>query len=87
MSGNYSFLGLINGSYAISEVLSSGYYQTVPLNRNVYSSSCKRHVFINKNFGLTQFSSVSGTVFVDNNGNGIKMSEKLLHQLETKTYR
>ncbi|MEK7264040.1 MAG: SdrD B-like domain-containing protein, partial [Bacteroidota bacterium] len=74
VSGNYSFLGLINGSYAISEVLSSGYYQTVPLNPATYAVAVASggNVFINKNFGLTQFSSVSGTVFVDNNGNGIK---------------
>jgi hypothetical protein len=71
-SGQYSFT--VNpGTYTVRQVVPSGWYQTVPLNNGartaVVTSGGTTNLFA---FGSAAYSSISGSVFKDTNGNGIR---------------
>jgi GH25 family lysozyme M1 (1,4-beta-N-acetylmuramidase) len=73
-SGQYSF-SVPAGTYTVRQSVPGGWYQTVPLNNGartaVVTSGQTATLFA---FGTAQYSSISGTVFRDKNGNGIKNS-------------
>lgn len=68
--GNWSISGLSAGTYSIREVLQAGWRQTSPAAFVVHLGSHSR--LANRNFANTQTAAVSGTVFLDSNGNGVQ---------------
>jgi|GEM_PF-1633728 protocatechuate 3,4-dioxygenase beta subunit len=68
-NGNYSFSGLKSGTFIVSQTLQNGWYQTFPENGFHSVPVQSGSQITNRNFGNSQFGSVSGTVFNDVNGN------------------
>ena len=76
-SGNYLLSGLVSGTYKVREVVPSGWSQTFPtLGYGISVTLATGQNSINNNFGVKQTTtsggSISGTIFNDPNGNGIK---------------
>ena len=72
-SGNYTFTGLLAGTYTVSEAVQSGWAQTMPASPGTYSVSIvSGTISTGKDFGNTQSGSISGMKFHDINGNGVK---------------
>ncbi len=72
-SGNYSFSGLLSGDYVVSEQQQSGWLQTMPSTPGTYTLTIvSGSILIGKDFGNLQLSTISGTVFLDQNGDGVK---------------
>ncbi|MEK7264115.1 MAG: SdrD B-like domain-containing protein [Bacteroidota bacterium] len=73
VNGNYTFANLFTGSYTVSEVLQSGWTQSMPVAPGTYSLAIvSGSNFSSKNFGNYQVGSISGMKFNDINGNGAK---------------
>jgi protocatechuate 3,4-dioxygenase beta subunit len=74
-AGHYAFTGLVPGSYAVTDTLSSGWYQTsTPVSHVTIATSGASIV---TNFGVSQQSparrgTIVGTLFADLNGNGVQ---------------
>jgi len=70
--GNYSFTGLIPGTYMVSEELQDGWTQTMPGFSGTYTVviSTPGTSISGKDFGNALFSSISGFVYYDLNRNG-----------------
>jgi len=70
-SGQYSF-SVNPGTYTVRQIVPSGWYQTVPANNAgrsaTVTSGNTTTLFA---FGSAQYSSISGSVFRDSNGNGL----------------
>jgi O-glycosyl hydrolase/protocatechuate 3,4-dioxygenase beta subunit len=79
-SGVYTFTGLSSGSYKIRQILQGGWIQTTPANNFGWTISlATNQILTGKDFGTKQGTvqtggSISGTVFDDINGNGVKDS-------------
>jgi len=72
-NGNYSFTSLTLGSYTISEVLQSGWLQSLPASNGSYSVSITSGTTsTGKDFGNFQLGSISGQKFNDVDGDGVK---------------
>ncbi len=71
-SGNFVYEKLKIGNYTLTEVIQNNWYQTFPINTHSFSVPSSGMNITDKNFGNSQYGSISGIVFVDNNGNGIK---------------
>jgi hypothetical protein len=70
-SGNYSFTGVLTGTFFVAEVLQSGYTQTAPAPPGTYTIMNVSGVNVpNLNFGDFQSVTVSGEVYNDLNDNG-----------------
>jgi photosystem II stability/assembly factor-like uncharacterized protein len=73
INGSYTFSNLAVGTYAVREVLQSGWMVTTPVggdyNNLVISEGL---VFLGKNFGNFHMGNISGQTFYDLNGNGVK---------------
>ena len=70
-SGNYAFVGLLPGSYTVSELQKAGWAQTAPPFPGTYAIQITGGLNSSgKDFGNFQFASISGTKFNDLNGNG-----------------
>jgi subtilisin-like proprotein convertase family protein len=68
-NGNYSITGLQPGAYRVREVVPAGYTQTTA-NPTPISGALDGTSVTGVSFGNFQLASVSGTAFMDNNGNG-----------------
>ncbi len=73
--GSYRFAGLAPGSYSVAEVEQSGWTRTAP-KEGSYSLDIKDSDVTGKDFGNHGSFSISGTSFVDTNGNGVKDSDE-----------
>ena len=73
--GSYRFAGLAPGSYSVAEVEQSGWTRTAP-KEGSYSLDLKDSDVAGKDFGNHGSFSISGTSFVDTNGNGVKDSDE-----------
>jgi hypothetical protein len=72
-NGNFSFTGLSNGTYTLSEVQQNGYIQTMPPNPGTYSVNIQSGTnAVNKDFGNFMQGGISGLKFNDVNGNGVQ---------------
>jgi GH25 family lysozyme M1 (1,4-beta-N-acetylmuramidase)/uncharacterized protein (DUF2141 family) len=71
-AGKYTF-SVNPGTYVVRQAVPSGWYQTVPANNGArtatVTSGATTTLFA---FGSAQFASVSGSVFNDANGNGVR---------------
>ena len=72
-SGNYIFTGLLAGTYTVSEASQSGWHQTIPAPPGTYSVNIvSGTISTGKDFGNTESGSISGMLYHDINGNGVK---------------
>ena len=72
-NGNYVFTNLSPGNYVVSEVVQNNFVQTKPLSPNTYTIGLTSgQNFTAVDFGNYEKSSVSGVVYLDNDGNGTK---------------
>jgi protocatechuate 3,4-dioxygenase beta subunit len=71
-NGNYFFENIPLGTYNISEVLQPSWVRTKPLPSGMYSFSVTSENISGLDFGNYQYGSISGIVFHDNNGDGIR---------------
>lgn len=71
-AGNYKFGGLAAGSHRVREVLSSGWRRTGPASDYYDVTLSSAQVVTGKHFGNTQKVLISGTVWNDLDGDGIK---------------
>jgi hypothetical protein len=75
-SGNYKLSGLAAGTYKVRQILPAGWTQTTPSNGYGISVTLSTNQnATGKNFGsrtVPATASISGTVFNDLNGNGVK---------------
>jgi GH25 family lysozyme M1 (1,4-beta-N-acetylmuramidase)/uncharacterized protein (DUF2141 family) len=71
-SGQYSFT--VNpGVYTVRQVMPAGWYQTVPLNNGARTATVTAGGTTNLfAFGSARYGSISGSVFRDSNGNGVR---------------
>jgi hypothetical protein len=72
--GNYAFTAVRPGAHVIRESSQSGWRQTGPGGGKYAISTAGGHDYTGKDFANTQRALVSGTVFNDANGNGIRES-------------
>lgn len=71
-AGSYSFSGLAPAQYIISEVLQSGWVQTLPVSPSTYTMTVVSGTSSSSlDFGNYKYSTISGMKFLDINGNGI----------------
>ena len=71
-NGNYIFSNLILGNYVVSEEHQLGWRQTFPISQTYSLTISSGENITNIDFGNTNLGSISGSVFNDINGNGIK---------------
>jgi Legume lectin domain/SdrD B-like domain/Bacterial pre-peptidase C-terminal domain/Bacterial Ig-like domain len=72
-NGNYEFDGLFPGEFTVAEVLQSGWIQTQPVNPNSYSFATQSGLDeTGLNFGNYQSITISGNVYNDVDGNGLR---------------
>jgi len=72
-SGNYSFSNLMSGDYVVSEQQQSGWMQTMPSTPGTYSLTIvSGSTLSGKDFGNLQLSTISGVIFLDQDGDGVK---------------
>jgi VCBS repeat-containing protein len=71
-SGNYKFTGLAAGTYRVRETLNSGWRRTTPSSGYHDLTLASGQNVTGKNFGNTQQILISGSVFKDLDGDGIK---------------
>ncbi|MBS4029238.1 MAG: T9SS type A sorting domain-containing protein [Ignavibacteriales bacterium] len=72
-NGNYSFVDLYSGNYTLSEELQEGWKQTLPATPGFYSITIiSGSDFTSRNFGNFELGIISGTVFNDIDGDGVK---------------
>ncbi|MBM4165743.1 MAG: T9SS type A sorting domain-containing protein [Ignavibacteria bacterium] len=72
-NGEYSFSNLLAGNYSVSEVLQNGWTRTFPVSTSTFAiTMTSGNTHTQKDFGNFEYGSISGTVFVDVNGNGMK---------------
>jgi uncharacterized protein (DUF2141 family) len=82
-SGNYVFTNLPAGSYKIRQTLQSGWVQTTPSNNYGWTISLTSgQSLVGKNFGTVQSIAtpggrISGTIFNDLDGDGVKDSNEV----------
>jgi len=70
-NGNYIFTSIGPGTFAIKEVLQSGWFLTTPGAGGMYSvTTASGQVVANENFGDFQSATISGEVFNDLSGSG-----------------
>ncbi len=69
--GSYSFEGLIPGTYTIAEVEQSGWVRTAP-QEGSHTVTITNADTSGKDFGNHGSWSISGSAFLDSNGNGVK---------------
>ncbi|MBM4166035.1 MAG: choice-of-anchor B family protein [Ignavibacteria bacterium] len=70
--GMYEFSNLLPADYEVSEGVFNGWIQTFPMNGTHFVSLAGGSVVENMNFGNFQQCSISGMVFEDENGNGVR---------------
>ena len=70
--GNYRFLGLVAGTYTVSEVQKAGWIQTYPSSGSYTITLAAGKVSKKDNFGNFKLGSISGMKYEDKNGNGKK---------------
>ncbi|TAK56769.1 MAG: T9SS type A sorting domain-containing protein, partial [Bacteroidetes bacterium] len=70
VNGNYTFTGVLPGTYKVREVVQSGWLQTTVQPADITTSSGTNVSGIN--FGNFQYATISGMKFNDLNGNGVK---------------
>ncbi|MBI3365901.1 MAG: T9SS type A sorting domain-containing protein [Ignavibacteriae bacterium] len=70
--GNYSFIGLDNGTYYIAEDIPAGWTKTTPKSKNFYTTSVTNVVkyIPGLDFGNFRMGTISGRVFYDLDSNG-----------------
>ncbi|MDD1752797.1 MAG: hypothetical protein LUQ38_06900 [Methanotrichaceae archaeon] len=73
--GSYSFENLPPGNYEISIVEQSGWIRTAP-KESSYQEELKDADLIGKDFGSRGSRSISGTIFMDMNGNGVREADE-----------
>lgn len=73
-SGNYAFTGLAAGSYRVSSVAQSGYRRTAPGSGFHDVTLTAGQAVASRNFAQTRKVTISGTVFNDSNGDGVRQS-------------
>ena len=73
--GSYKFEGLSPGTYAVSEVEQSGWKRTAPAEGS-HTVSLSDADVAGKDFGNHGSWSISGSVFLDSNGNGARDGEE-----------
>ncbi|MEK7263627.1 MAG: SdrD B-like domain-containing protein, partial [Bacteroidota bacterium] len=71
-NGNYTFTGLQVGNYSVAKINQEGWTQTFPLETGYDVQILSSSVAANKNFGVFKLGVISGIVFEDVNGDGIK---------------
>ncbi|MBM4166181.1 MAG: T9SS type A sorting domain-containing protein [Ignavibacteria bacterium] len=72
-SGNFSFTNLLAGNYTVSFVIQSGWIQTMPIAPGTYSLTITSGQNATaKDFGAFQLGTISGTKFLDADGDGVK---------------
>ena len=76
-SGAFTFTGLAAGSYRIRDVLPTGWRRTSPTAGYFDVTVSSGQVITGKNFAETTRGLISGTVFKDANGNGVKDSTEV----------
>jgi ELWxxDGT repeat protein len=86
-NGLYTFLGLSSGSYKIRQILQSGWVQTTPANNYGWTLTlATNQLLTGKDFGTRQTNvtpppptgaSISGTVWNDLDGDGVKDSDEV----------
>ena len=72
MKWNYTFTGLQVGNYSVAKINQEGWTQTFPLETGYDVQILSSSVAANKNFGVFKLGVISGIVFEDVNGDGIK---------------
>jgi choice-of-anchor B domain-containing protein len=70
--GMYEFSNLLPAEYEVSEAVFNGWIQTFPQSGKHLVSLFGGNIVENKNFGNFQQCSISGMVFEDENGNGVR---------------
>jgi Ca2+-binding RTX toxin-like protein len=71
-NGLFSLTGIPAGTYTLSQTIQSGYEQTAPTSPATYTLNIASGQTLSaENFGDYPTASISGTVFVDTNGNGV----------------
>ena len=71
--GNYEFDNLFPGTFTIEEILQSGWTQTQPVNPDYYTITTQSGMNVTGlNFGNFKTFSVSGSVYNDVNGDGLR---------------
>lgn len=70
--GQYSFGGLAAGSYTVREVVQPGWYPTVPNSGARVVTVSTGQTLSSQDFGNAQYGSISGTIYNDANGNGLR---------------
>jgi len=68
--GDYSFPGLLAGTYRVCEIQVTGWMQTMPGDSQCYDITLNGEDLSDKNFGNFKLGSVQGRKFNDLNGNG-----------------
>jgi hypothetical protein len=69
--GNYSFSGVVLGTYTLDEKLQGGFTQTAPAPPGTYTITTAAGQNVSSlNFGIFQTVTISGTVYNDLNDNG-----------------
>ena len=72
-SGNFSFANLLAGNYTVSFVAQNGWIQTLPISPGTYSLTISSGQNATaKDFGAFQLGTISGTKFLDADGDGVK---------------
>jgi probable HAF family extracellular repeat protein len=69
-SGVYTISNVLAGNVHVSEILPSGFHVTAPASGSYTVTLNAGQTLSNLNFANTQLAQISGTVFVDANGNG-----------------
>jgi protocatechuate 3,4-dioxygenase beta subunit len=70
--GNYSFTGLPAGTYRVREVVQAGWLETAPAGGFYTIAEDGSTTVTGNDFGNFHFATVSGTVYNDINGNGMR---------------
>ncbi|MBS4029055.1 MAG: T9SS type A sorting domain-containing protein [Ignavibacteriales bacterium] len=73
--GNFTFPNLRIGNYTVTQILPSGWIQKFPASNGTYAVTISAGtISTGKNFGNFQLGIISGKIFNDINGNGIRES-------------
>jgi hypothetical protein len=74
--GTYQFSNIAAGTYTVEEVLQSGFVQTFPSSQTYSVTLTGNNSFSGEDFGDFQTVTISGTVFNDLNGDGVRQNNE-----------
>jgi protocatechuate 3,4-dioxygenase beta subunit len=75
-NGNFSITGLTAGHYRLAENTPGGWSRTVPVGSSYSINLTAGQSLANQNFGVSQGSSLTGNIFTDYNGDGVRQTDE-----------